>query len=79
LPLGIKRVGFLMPSKASLNVSLTPELTRYVSGLVASGRYRSASEVLRAALRLLQREEPAEPTLVKNPTNDDSGPDTRRS
>ncbi|HEX3404259.1 MAG TPA: type II toxin-antitoxin system ParD family antitoxin [Acetobacteraceae bacterium] len=46
-----------MPPKASLNVSLTPELTAYVSSLVATGQYRSASEVVRAGLRLLQRED----------------------
>jgi antitoxin ParD1/3/4 len=47
-----------MPSRSSLNVSLTPELTGYVAAQVASGRYRSASEVIRASLRLLQRDEP---------------------
>jgi antitoxin ParD1/3/4 len=45
-----------MPPKASLNVSLTPELMTFVSGLVAAGQYRTASEVVRAGLRLLQRE-----------------------
>lgn len=45
-----------MPPKASLNVSLTPELTAYIATLVASGQYRSASEVVRESLRLLQRE-----------------------
>jgi antitoxin ParD1/3/4 len=45
-----------MPPKASLNVSLTPQLTAYVSALVATGQYRSAAEVMRAGLRLLQRE-----------------------
>jgi len=40
-----------------MNVSLTPELEKYVSGKVASGRYTSASEVVREALRLLEREE----------------------
>ena len=49
-----------MPVRPSLNVSLTPELAAYVGGRVASGRYRSASEVVRAALRLLQREEPGD-------------------
>ncbi len=48
-----------MPSRSSLNVSLTPELTAYVAAQVVSGRYRSASEVLRAGLRLLQRDDPA--------------------
>lgn len=43
--------------KASLNVSLTPELMSYVADRVAVGQYRSASEVLRAGLRLLQRED----------------------
>jgi antitoxin ParD1/3/4 len=40
------------------NVSLTPQLEAFVAGKVASGRYRSASEVVRAALRLLENEEP---------------------
>ncbi len=42
-----------MPSKNSLNVSLTPELTAFIEAQVASGRYRSASEVVRDGLRLL--------------------------
>ena len=40
-----------------MNVSLTTELTDFVAELVASGRYRSASEVVRAALRCLQKDE----------------------
>lgn len=47
-----------MPSRSALSVSLTPELTAYVAAQVASGRYRSASEVIRSSLRLLQRDEP---------------------
>jgi antitoxin ParD1/3/4 len=37
-----------------MNVSLTPELDRYVAAKVESGRYTSASEVVREALRLLE-------------------------
>ena len=36
-----------------MNVSLTPELEQFVSSKVGSGRYNSASEVVREALRLL--------------------------
>lgn len=50
-----------MPSRSALSVSLTPELTAYVAAQVASGRYRSASEVVRASLRLLLRDEPTAP------------------
>lgn len=46
-----------MPKRATLNVSLTPELVGLVTARVASGRYGSASEVVRAALRLLERQE----------------------
>ena len=37
-----------------MNVSLTPELEQFVSAKVESGRYNSASEVVREALRLLE-------------------------
>lgn len=37
-----------------MNVSLTDQLSRFVNRHVASGRYQSASEVIREALRLLQ-------------------------
>jgi antitoxin ParD1/3/4 len=42
-----------------MNVSLTPELETYVSKKVASGRYNSASEVVREALRLLEEHDAA--------------------
>jgi antitoxin ParD1/3/4 len=38
-----------------VNVSLTPELERLVTAKVASGMYASASEVIRAGLRLLEQ------------------------
>jgi antitoxin ParD1/3/4 len=37
-----------------MNVSLSPELDNFVAGKVESGRYNSASEVVREALRLLE-------------------------
>ena len=37
-----------------MNVSLTPELEKFVSAKVEAGRYNSASEVVREALRLLE-------------------------
>lgn len=40
-----------------MNVSLTPELEQFVAELVDAGRYRSASEVVRSAIRLLQDRE----------------------
>ena len=39
------------------NVSLTPEIEAFINERVSSGRFRSASEVVRAALRLLEDEE----------------------
>ena len=39
------------------NVNLTDELDRFVLKKVESGRYENASEVVRAALRNLEREE----------------------
>jgi len=43
-----------MPTR---NVSLTDELDRFLLEKVESGRYENVSEVVRAALRILEREE----------------------
>ena len=48
-----------MPSKHNLNVSLTEHLCDFIAGEVASGRFRTASEVVRAALRLLEQDSKA--------------------
>jgi antitoxin ParD1/3/4 len=40
-----------------MNVNLTPELERFVQQKVETGRYNSASEVVREALRLLEQKE----------------------
>ena len=46
-----------MPAKNGRNVALTEEQNALIEQLVVSGRYASASEVVRDGLRLLQREE----------------------
>ena len=43
-----------MPTR---NVNLTNELDRFVARKVKTGRYENASEVVRAGLRTLEREE----------------------
>jgi antitoxin ParD1/3/4 len=43
-----------MPTR---NVNLTDELDRFVAKKVRSGRYENASEVVRAGLRTLERDE----------------------
>jgi len=43
-----------MPTR---NVNLTPELDSFLLSRVESGRFENASEVVRAALRTLEREE----------------------
>ncbi len=43
-----------MPTR---NISLTKQLDRFVAKKIASGRYENASEVIRAGLRTLEREE----------------------
>jgi antitoxin ParD1/3/4 len=40
-----------------VNISLTPELEQMVDDKVKSGRYASASEVIREGLRLLEEQE----------------------
>ena len=47
-----------------MNVSLTPELEELVSTKLRSGRYNSASEVVREALRLLEEHDKARPSQL---------------
>ncbi len=51
-----------MPTR---NVNLTPELDRFVLKRIRSGRFENASEVVRAALRTLEREERLYETKLK--------------
>ncbi|HWE00766.1 MAG TPA: type II toxin-antitoxin system ParD family antitoxin [Tepidisphaeraceae bacterium] len=47
-----------MPAKQiTRNIALTPHLDRFVQTTVDSGRYQSASEVVREGLRLLEERE----------------------
>jgi antitoxin ParD1/3/4 len=46
-----------MPSRSSLNVSLTPQLEQFIESRLATGRYQTASEVIREGLRLLEFQE----------------------
>ena len=43
--------------RTTVNVSLTPELDAFLQNRVKSGRYQTTSEVVREALRLLERQE----------------------
>lgn len=56
-----------------MNVSLTPKLEKYIQKKVRSGRYTSASEVMREALRLLERAEERERELREFRTELDRG------
>ena len=46
-----------MRQTKTMNVSLTPEIRAFVADRIASGRFQNASEVVRAALRLLEQDE----------------------
>lgn len=46
-----------------MNVSLTPKLEKYIQKKVKSGRYTSASEVVRESLRLLEQNDEYEQEL----------------
>jgi len=43
--------------RTTVNISITPELDAFLRAKVESGRYQPTSEVVRAALRLLERQE----------------------
>jgi antitoxin ParD1/3/4 len=43
-----------MPTR---NVNLTPELDQFITTRVETGRFANASEVMRTALRLMERDE----------------------
>ena len=52
-----------------MNISLTPELERFVSNKVESGLYTSASEVVREGLRLLAKNEARPSFVIESPAD----------
>lgn len=44
-------------TRTTVNISITPELDVFLQSRVQSGRYQTTSEVVREALRLLERHE----------------------
>lgn len=44
-------------TRTTVNISITPELDAFLQARVQSGRYQTTSEVVREALRLLERKE----------------------
>jgi antitoxin ParD1/3/4 len=58
-----------MANRSTMNISLTPELEEFVSTHVQSGRYQSASEVVRQGLRLLQEQETAQEARLEGLRN----------
>lgn len=44
-------------TRTTVNISITPELDAFLQSRVESGRYQTTSEVVREALRLLERHE----------------------
>ena len=49
-----------------MNVSLTPELEKFVETEVNTGLYQTASEVVRAGLRLLKQEQMLKAVSVRS-------------
>ena len=45
-----------MATRTTVNISLTPELDAFLQSRVKSGLYQTTSEVVREALRLLERQ-----------------------
>jgi antitoxin ParD1/3/4 len=54
-----------MAHRTTVNISLSPDLDAFLQSRVASGRYQTASEVVREALRLLQRQETDREEAIK--------------
>lgn len=53
-----------MAQRKTITVSITPEQDAFIRGRLKTGRFGSVSEVVRAALRLLERAELQEAHLA---------------
>ena len=58
-----------MANRVTLNVSLTPELEHFINTRVSSGRYQSASEVVREGLRLLEEQDERRQAMLRDLQN----------
>lgn len=56
-----------MSVRRTVTVSITPEQDALLRAFLASGRYRSINEVMRSALRLLERDEASTLAAIKSP------------
>ncbi|MCJ2137491.1 type II toxin-antitoxin system ParD family antitoxin [Methylobacterium sp. J-026] len=56
-----------MSERRTVTVSITPEQDALLRDFLATGRYRSVSEILRSALRLLERDEAAALAVIRHP------------
>jgi antitoxin ParD1/3/4 len=56
-----------MSVRPTVTISITPEQDALLRAFLASGRYRSTSEVLRSALRLLERDEASTLAAIGSP------------
>ena len=63
-----------MLTKIVRSVSLTPELTALIDAKLASGQYASASEVVRAALRLMYAQDRGDAKARPKPDARDHDP-----
>lgn len=55
-----------MSVRRTVTVSITQQQDALLRDFLATGRYRSVSEVLRSALRLLERDEAAALSAIRN-------------
>ena len=61
-----------MHVRRTITVSITPEQDDLIRACLQSGRFASTSEVVRAALRLLDRDEAAPQTAMKTSAKSDA-------